>query len=135
MLLACGASFAQQQVNLTAAPTTTTLPDGTVVPMWGYTCTGVSGTALTSGAQTCARLSKSTASAWSPIVITVPTGQDLTINLTNNLQFGTTKLPTSMVIVGQLGGGLGTTATSTASPAHNPLTATWPVSDSALNTT
>ena len=27
-----------QQVNLTAGPTTTTLPDGTVLPMWGYTC-------------------------------------------------------------------------------------------------
>ena len=36
--------FAQQQVNLTAAPTTLTLPDGSVVPMWGYTlhCRGSS---------------------------------------------------------------------------------------------
>jgi len=27
-----------QQVNLTAGPAATTLPDGTVIPMWGYSC-------------------------------------------------------------------------------------------------
>ncbi len=27
-----------QAVNLTAGPTTAAMPDGTVVPMWGYTC-------------------------------------------------------------------------------------------------
>ena len=35
LLLGMGASFAQS-VNLTAAATTTTLPDGTLVHMWGY---------------------------------------------------------------------------------------------------
>jgi len=55
---------------------------------------------------------------WSPVVITVPTGQDLQINLTNNLSFGPNNIPTSLVIVGQLGGGLGHTATTTSSPDH-----------------
>jgi hypothetical protein len=30
--------LAQQQVNLTASPTSITLPDGSNVPMWGYNC-------------------------------------------------------------------------------------------------
>src|SRR5271169_5645307 len=41
------------QVNLTAGPATTTLPDGTVVPMWGYSC----GTAVAGSTATCAPLS------------------------------------------------------------------------------
>jgi hypothetical protein len=53
LLLGAGLVRAQQTVNLTAAPTSITLPDGVNVPMWGYTCTGVTGTALTSGSQTC----------------------------------------------------------------------------------
>jgi len=55
---------------------------------------------------------------WSPVVVTVPYTEalgvsttSLTINLTNNLSFtagtGTNTLPTSLVIVGQIGGGLG----------------------------
>src|SRR6266478_9002646 len=79
LLLTASASFAQQQVNLTAQPTTTTLPDGTVVPMWGYSC----GAAVTSGSTaTCANLNPNapaaigtTPAGWSPVVITVPTGQ------------------------------------------------------------
>src|SRR5205823_14120781 len=59
---------------------------------------------------------------------TVPTGQDLTITLTNSLTFAGGNIPTSLVIVGQLGGGLGTTATSTASPDHsNAQPLTWPI--------
>ena len=38
LLLGVSVSFAQQTVNLTAAPTSVTLPDGSLVPMWGYTC-------------------------------------------------------------------------------------------------
>src|SRR5713101_9141089 len=127
LLLTAGASFAQQQVNLTAAPTTTTLPDGTTVQMWGYSC----GTAAanTAPAATCAALNPASVSTvvgvpstWSPVVITVPTGQVLTINLTNSLSVTTgtvtNSVPTSLTIVGQLGGGLGTTATSTLSPDH-----------------
>src|SRR5437660_434380 len=69
----------------------------------------------------------------SPVVITVPAGQTLQINLTNSLSFaaggGTNTIPTSLTIVGQLGGGLGTTATSTVSPPHATQGATWPVAD------
>src|SRR5882757_533936 len=135
LLLASGAAFAQQQVALTAGPSTATLPDGTAVPMWGYSC----GTAVSGSTATCTALNKAVAAAaltttplvgvWSPVVITVPTGQTLQINLTNSLSFlnGNT-VPTSVVIVGQLGGGLGTGATSTPSPDHtNAQPLTWPI--------
>lgn len=125
LLLASGVSFGQ--VNLTAGPATATLPDGTGVPMWGYSC----GAVVSGSPATCAALNPA-AAGWSPVVITVPTGQDLQINLTNTLRFpatGTpiTTIPTSLVIVGQLGGGLGTTATSIGSPTHAPLGVSWPV--------
>ena len=66
--------------------------------------------------------------AWSPVLITIPTGAttapaSLTINLTNNLSFtpatgAANNIPTSIVIVGQVGGGLGLAPTTTTSPAH-----------------
>jgi hypothetical protein len=140
LLFGAGASFAQQTVNLTAAPTTTTLPDGMVVPMWGYFC-GTAATTNPAPAATCAALNPLSAAVpatltspalpatWSPVVITVPyvsTGTSLTINLTNSLSFTPTgataanTVPTSIVIVGQVGGGLGALAqrTTTASPSH-----------------
>ena len=40
LLMVAVSGFGQQLINLTAAPTTTTLPDGTTVPMWGYSCGG-----------------------------------------------------------------------------------------------
>ena len=84
-ILLLGASWAaaQQQVNLTAGPSHGHLPDGSSVPMWGYTCGTRSGRfngdlrEAESGGRR----------GWSPVVITVPTGQDLQINLTNNLIF------------------------------------------------
>src|ERR1700674_2398047 len=94
-------AFGQQTVNLTAAPTTTTMPDGTVVPMWGYFC----GTPATCAALNPASVSAvaTVPSTWSPVVITVPTGQALTINLTNSLSFaagtGTNTVATSIMIV------------------------------------
>jgi len=118
LLLASGAALAQQQINLTAGAATATLPDGTAVPMWGYSC----GTAVSGSTATCAALKPG--AGWSPVVITVPTGQTLQINLTNSLPI----VPTSLTIVGQLGGGLGNTATSSASPAHATQTLTWPAS-------
>src|SRR6266851_7969412 len=141
LLLTAGASFAQQQVNLTAAPTTTTLPDGTTVPMWGYNC-GALGVGVISTA-TCAPLNPNAPAAiaatattapvpagWSPVVITVPAGQSLQINLTNSLVFGANSVPTSLTIVGQLGGGLGTTATSTGRPDHSMAQqTTWPIAN------
>src|SRR6266481_4602038 len=137
LLLGAGVAVAQQQVNLTAAPTSTTLPDGTLVPMWGYSCAGP--TVIASSTATCALLNPAAAAntttvpptpaTWSPVVITVPAGQGLTINLTNSLSFlNGNSVPTSLVIVGQLGGGLGTTATSTTSPDHtNAQPVTWPI--------
>jgi hypothetical protein len=205
LLFAVATGFGQ--VNLTAGPTTTTLPDGTTLPMWGYTC----GAAVTGATATCAPLTGSMSSAatgalggiyvlnggsgysstptvtitpatgntpttaavatavvsggvvvgfnvtnhgagytaaptvtitdgtgtgafaaaapaWSPVVITVPFvtgGASLTINLTNNLSFtpnagGTANtIPTSIVIVGQVGGGLGGAPTTTPSPNHS----------------
>src|SRR6266480_3184468 len=66
LLLASGASFAQS-VSLTAAATTTTLPDGSVVPMWGYSCS-----AAAVAPATCASLNANAAvGTWSPVVITV----------------------------------------------------------------
>jgi len=113
--LAAVAAFGQS-VSLTAAPATATLPDGTAVPMWGYSCTAFVAPA------TCAALNPNAAGGWSPVVITVPPGP-LTVNLTNNLSFngGVNLVPTSLTIVGQLGGGLGTAATTAPSPDHTNL--------------
>src|SRR6266478_980000 len=116
-----------QTVNLTAGPAIATLPDGSAVPMWGYSC------GATVAGATCAKLNPAAAAAgvWSPIVITVPyvaTGTSLTINLTNSLTFGANSVPTSLLIVGQLDTGLGTSATSTPSPDHtNAQPLTWPI--------
>src|SRR5437660_5371358 len=136
LLLASGVAFGQTTVNLSVGPTTATQPDGTAVPMWGYSCAGVAlGTATCSALNPAANTTTANTTSttvWSPVVITVPTGQDLTISLTNNLTFAGGNIPTSLVIVGQLGGGLGTTATSTASPNHaNAQPLTWPIAGDA----
>ena len=66
--------------------TTATLPDGQIVPMWGYSCQPVAGSTAT-----CAPLNPAAAAIgqWSPVVITVPANAvgGLQINLTNNLVF------------------------------------------------
>ncbi len=128
LLLASGLITAQGTINLTAAPTTTVLPDGQSIPMWGYSCG-----APVSGSATCAALNPAAGGLWSPVVITVPTGQALTINLTNNLLFkagtGTSSVPTSLVIAGQLGGGLGRSATTVAGATHEPQASTWTVAN------
>jgi Bacterial Ig domain len=129
-LLPFGARSTYGQVNLTAAPTMLTLPDGSTVPMWGYTCTVATGSTAS-----CSSLNPSN-TGWSPVVITVPTGQNLTINLTNNLP---APVPTSLMIVGQIGGGLGSSAKTVPSPDHSNLptntATTWPtVSSSATFT-
>src|SRR5215471_3348949 len=129
LLLGAGLAVAQQQVNLTAGPAAATLPDGSFVPMWGYSCDTTQPAGTTA---TCAKLNPA-ATGWSPVVITVPTGQTLQINLTNSLAFANgNSVPTSLVIVGQLGGGLGTGATATTSPTHNPQTLTWPAGSTSL---
>jgi hypothetical protein len=126
LLLGVGLAVAQQVVNLTASPTAATMPDGSVVPMWGYTC----GAAV--GAATCAPLNPK-ATGWSPVVIIVPTGAagGLAISLTNNLTFANNNsVPTSIMIVGQVGGGLGSAATTTLSPNHPTQTVTWATANS-----
>src|SRR5882672_2618738 len=108
LLVAATASYAQS-VGLTAAPSTVALPDGQAVPMWGYTCGTVADGA------TCAAANPNAGTGWSPVVITVPYTEsgpgvsttNLTINLTNSLVSSGTPIQTSLVIVGQLGGGLG----------------------------
>lgn len=128
LLFGAVAALAQQTVNLTAAGTSITMPDGSVVPMWGYFC----GATVSASTATCRALNQSpAATTWSPVVITVPSGQPLTINLTNNLSFtpagtGTTpnNIPTSLTIVGQVGGGLGS-PTKVSGPNHVAQQVTW----------
>ncbi len=113
LLLAAGASFAQTldltgqaspSVALTAQRMTTRLPDGKTVSMWGFCQTGTCTTAWTPG----------------PTII-VSANSGLTINLTNALP-----VPTSLVILGQLGGGLGQPDKDTV-PQHPVQTVTtWP---------
>src|SRR6267378_3463850 len=135
LLVAATASYAQTTVGLTAAPTQAVLPDGQSVPMWGYTCDAAS---VTAG--TCVAANPNAGTNWSPVVITVPYTESapgvsntiLTISLTNNLSFtagtGTNTVPTSLVIVGQLGGGLGAAPVTTPSPPHAAQGPTWPAS-------
>jgi hypothetical protein len=131
LLLGASAGFGQQVINLAAAPTTTTLPDGKSVPMWGYSCG-----AVVSGSQaTCAALNPNASGTWSPVLLSIPTGQTLQINLANELSFtagsGTNTVPTSLVVVGQLGGGLGTSANFVDSPDHSTINqgVTWPTAN------
>ncbi|MEN6587579.1 MAG: Ig-like domain-containing protein [Sulfuricella sp.] len=127
MLLFASAASLADTVNLTAAPTQAVLPDGQAVPMWGYSCGTVDASA---GSATCAASNPNAGANWSPVVIRVPSGTNLTINLTNNLSFaagaGTNAVPTSLVIVGQLGGGLGSAPMRVPSPVHAPQGTTWP---------
>lgn len=115
-LLLTGAFCSAQSVNLSAIRTTTTLPDGAPVPMWGLAC------GSTTGGVTCSALN-TVSSAWAPPVITVPVAASgstsLSITLSNGLP-----VPTSLTIVGQLGGGLGT-PTKVPSPAHADIPVTW----------
>ena len=130
LLFAAVAAFGQQQINLTAGAANASMPDGTTVPMWGYTCAGT--TVIASSTATCAKLNPA-ATGWSPVVITVPTGATggLQINLTNSLSFANgNTVPTSIMIVGQVGGGLGSARTTTASPTHPAQQVTWAVASS-----
>src|SRR5258706_13557903 len=116
LLFANGMAMAQSVVTLTATPTGTTLPDGQPVPMWGYACGPVSDGGVVSPTPSrvsctapngSAQPALTATSGWQPPLITVPAGQPLTITLINNLNFTGGPVPTSLVIVGQLGGGLG----------------------------
>lgn len=133
LFLTGGVAMAQSGITLTAAPTTTMLPDGQVVPMWGYSCGATSdGQATPSRVSCTAANGVAQSGGWQPPLIRVPAGQALNITLVNNLSFptgsGTNTVPTSLMIVGQLGGGLGdiTQRTTMPSPVHAPQGTTWP---------
>ncbi|HEY3446132.1 MAG TPA: Ig-like domain-containing protein [Myxococcales bacterium] len=82
-------------VQLTAQRMSTTLRDGTSVPMWGFCTTG------------------SCTGSWAPgPTIVAAAGTSLQIALTNELP-----VPTSLVVLGQRGGGLGAPAKMDG-PAH-----------------
>ena len=105
---------------------TTAGTSGTAAPTWGTSGTTSDGT-VTWTFQSSLASFLAGATSWSPVVITVPTGASggLTINLTNSLPASVPE--TSLVIVGQLGGGLGTGATGTLSPTHANQDTTWPI--------
>jgi len=74
--------------NLTADVTTKTMPDGAIIPMWGFSLVSYD-------------IGSGPVSVNGPVQIpgpelTIPPGQDLVINLTNNLP-----VPVSIVIPGQ----------------------------------
>src|SRR3954465_2052404 len=82
-VLLIGAGLAQaQQAEITAGAASAGLPDGNLVPMWGYRCDAVS------GGVSCSAMNPSASGSWSPILITVPTGSDLNIKLSNQLPAG-----------------------------------------------
>ena len=111
-LAVAGFASAATTVNLTAQRATATLPDGRSVPMWQF-CGTTGPNADTTASIGTATGPGTACGAWAPgPTITVPAGDTLTINLTNTLP-----VPTSIVVLGQLGGGLGTPQTMP-SPAH-----------------
>ncbi|MFL6605493.1 MAG: Ig-like domain-containing protein [Steroidobacteraceae bacterium] len=140
LLMGSAAAIASTStVSLTAAPANAVLPDGQQVPMWGYTCG--SGAGAPTGGASCSALNSGAGSNWSPVLVTVPydpAGTTLQITLINNLTFPTggspasNPVPTSLVIVGQLGGGLGNTPVTTVSPPHEAKGVTWPASGPAI---
>ncbi len=126
LLLAASTAVAQSSVTLTATRQTTTLPDGKTVPMWGLVCGSVT-------AATCTAPNGQAQAGWQPPVITVPysgSSTSLSIVLNNALP-----VETSLVIVGQLAGNLGT-PTREASPRSHPMqtTTTWPANGGATFT-
>jgi hypothetical protein len=121
LLAATGTLHATTTVNLTAQRSNITLPDGATVPMWRF-CGGLDGTSTNSGSTSGG--SCTAAAGWTPgPTIIVPVGDpSLTINLNNQLP-----VPTSIVVLGQIGGGLGTPTRMSSNPVHNTQTqATFP---------
>src|SRR6267378_1210995 len=127
LLLSVGIASAQSSVTLTANRQTTTLPDGQIVPMWGWTC----GAPVAGSTATCTALNDlaQSGTTWQPPLITVPTG---TLNFSITLK-NTLPVNTSLVIVGQLGTGSGTTGVGNPKRETNPRThapetqTTWPI--------
>src|SRR4029077_5491450 len=103
LLLVSSLSHAQS-VNLTPGPANAYLPDGSAVPMWGYSCGTATGATCVNLNPNAPAATTTALAGWSPVLFTVPyvaTGTSLTINLTNSLTFSGNNIPTSLVIVGQ----------------------------------
>ncbi len=138
-LLCVGTSRAATvAVTLTAKPTSTTLSDGQTVPMWGLFCSAPADTTATAASCTTMTGAAQDGVTWQPPLIRVQTGDELDVTLVNNLSSTaytspppSGNLPTSLVIVGQLGGGLGDAPTRTPSPVHPPQNMTWPIAGDA----
>ena len=86
------------------------LPDGSTVPMWGYSC----GTPVSWFHCDMRGIESSAGTGWSPVVITVPmraqqphhqSDQQPVLHARARVP---NTIPTSLTIVGQVGGGLGT---------------------------
>jgi hypothetical protein len=106
---------------------------GATAPTWNTSSTTPDGATLVWTFESSLASYLAASGTWSPVVITVPTGQDLQINVMNNLPVppgATTGIPTSVVIMGQLGGGLGTPGSYTTPPDHsNAQLLSWPIAD------
>ena len=115
LLGACATGWTATTVNLTAQRAIASMPNGVSVPMWQF-C-GTAAIKNADGTPSIGTTSKSGSLCTGPWsqgpTITVPAGEDLTVNLTNSL-----KVPTSLVVLGQFGGGLGA-GTSMTSPDHS----------------
>ncbi|MDB6091076.1 MAG: multicopper oxidase type 3 [Gammaproteobacteria bacterium] len=129
LLAATGVGAAATNVSLTAQRATATMTDGTQVPMWAYCGSADSGSAGKTVGGTCPLPPIAGTSAvvppWTPgPTIIVPSSDSLVIKLTNTLP-----VATSLTILGQLGGGLGTPTPDPVGPIiHKDATATtWPV--------
>lgn len=85
--------------NLRAAQTTKTMPDGAIIPMWGYALVSRDiGAGIEPG--------DNLVTVPGPRLM-VPAGQGLTVNLTNDL--GLVDVPVSIIIPGQIGDSPGVT--------------------------
>ncbi|MDE3011527.1 MAG: choice-of-anchor D domain-containing protein [Pseudomonadota bacterium] len=120
-LLGASAATAATTVDISAQRASLTLPDGTVAPMWSY-CGALdpasTNAGLTSGGA-CQQVAAGTLPAWTqgPTIV-VPAGDTLTVVLSNALP-----APTSLTILGQVGGGQGN-PNYVQSPAHVGMTVT-----------
>ena len=86
LLVGAVAAFGQQTINLTAAPTTVTMPNGATVPMWGYFC----GAPLVTSTATCARLNPNAPAAPAWTASTVYALNALVLDSNGNVQKATT---------------------------------------------
>lgn len=113
------ASAATTTINLTAQGNVkAVMPDGAAVPMWRYCGT------LDASSDAGIIVGGACGGSWTPgPTIVVPVGDALTINLTNKLP-----VATSITILGQLGGGLGSPTRDAFKVPHPPINGTtWPV--------